>query len=316
MTSEPLTTATVGLARSRQRRHVTVRDLTASHPVAAFLALTFLIAYPLMSLIALAVHGVIPGAGLLDRLPIPADEVAGLLLTLAALLPSALYVTWASEGRPGMIRLLRRVTRVRFALRWWLLVVTALPASTIAVGLLLGDSLRTIDPVGLLVDQLPLLLVNLALINLWEETSWAGVLQTRLERRHNLFVAAALTAVPFGFAHWPLALIEPSASTSSVLVALPAYVLLGLFVRPLFGLTLRATGDSLLAVALLHSIFNRTQNSNGIGASLLDGQGHRLGLLITLVVLSGLLAAVLGSRIRRAYRLRLDATVGAADSPL
>jgi uncharacterized protein len=46
------------------------------------------------------------------------------------------------------------------------------------------------------------------LVNLWEETAWAGVVQTRVERRHNIFAAAALTAVPFGFIHLPLAFLN------------------------------------------------------------------------------------------------------------
>jgi uncharacterized protein len=73
--------------------------------------MAFLIAYPLMLLVAAAAHGLIPGAGLLGRLPVPPDEVAGLLLMLGGLLPATLYVTWATEGRSGIVRLLRRVTR-------------------------------------------------------------------------------------------------------------------------------------------------------------------------------------------------------------
>src|SRR3712207_7667060 len=45
---------------------------------------------------------------------------------------------------------------------------------------------------------------NFVIINLWEETAWTGVLQTRLERRHNWFVAALLVAVPFAVVHVPL----------------------------------------------------------------------------------------------------------------
>ena len=48
------------------------------------------------------------------------------------------------------------------------------------------------------------LLVNLLLINMWEETAWAGVVQTRLEQRHGLVKAALLTAVPFALIHMPL----------------------------------------------------------------------------------------------------------------
>jgi len=68
-------------------------------PVAAFLIMAFAIAYPVMALPALAVHRVIPGGQLLDRLPFPPDEIAGLMLTMFALLPSALFVTWAADGR-------------------------------------------------------------------------------------------------------------------------------------------------------------------------------------------------------------------------
>ena len=69
-------------------------------------------------------------------------------------------------------------------------------------------------------DQLRLLLINFILVNLWEETAWAGVMQTRLERRHNIFVAAALTAVPFGFIHLPLAFLS-EISLASVLFRWP-----------------------------------------------------------------------------------------------
>jgi membrane protease YdiL (CAAX protease family) len=289
-------------------RSSALRRFATRHPIAAFLTLFFLIAYPLMSLIALAALGLMPGGGLLARLPVAPDEVAGLVLTMGALFPAALYVTWATEGRSGVKRLIRRTVRWRFGLRWWLVILTALPLLTVAAGLLLGDSLRSVEPVRLLLHQVPLLLVNLLLVNLWEETAWAGFLQTRLERRHNVFTAALLTAVPFGFAHWPLALFDPTVSVGSVLVALPGYLLLGALVRPLLGLTLRATGNSLLGVALMHSLVNRTQNPNGIAAGLLEGAGHQLGFLIVLVVLTGVLALALRPKLSREYRRRLDGT--------
>jgi membrane protease YdiL (CAAX protease family) len=269
------------------------------------LIITFTIAYPVMGLIALAVHGHIPGNALLRLLPIPPDELAGLLLTLGALLPAALYVTWASDGRRGVIELVRRITHWRFGWRWWLLILTGLPTLTIAFGLVLGDAPHDVDPLALL-QQLPLLLINLLLVNLWEESAWAGFLQTRLERRHNLVLAAALTALPFGLAHWPLSWLDPAPSTTSVLLALPSYLILGLLVRPLFGLTLRAAGNSVLAVAVTHSVFNRTQNPNGIAAEVLTGQGYRLGVLAALLVLTGLVAVLARDRLGRSYRHHLD----------
>jgi membrane protease YdiL (CAAX protease family) len=205
-----------------------IRAFVARRPVAAFLIMAFAIAYAVMSLVALAVHRVIPGGPLLERLPVPPDETVGLMLTMFALLPSALFVTWAADGRAGVVSLFNRIARWRFGVGWWLAVLAGLPVLTVVFTLILGGSLESIEPSKLLWDQLRLLLINFILVNLWEETAWAGVMQTRLERRHNIFVAAALTAIPFGFIHLPLAFLS-EITIASVLISLAAYILLGLF---------------------------------------------------------------------------------------
>jgi membrane protease YdiL (CAAX protease family) len=284
-----------------------IQAFVRRRPITAFLMMAFGIAYPVMALVALAVHRVIPGGPLLDRLPFPPDEIAGLMLTMLALLPSALFVTWAADGRPGIVRLFRRIANWRFGIGWWLAVLAGLPALTVASTVILGGSLESIDPVGLIWNQLRLLLINFILVNLWEETAWAGVMQTRLERRYNIFAAAALTALPFGFIHLPLAFLS-EISVASVLISLAAYILLGLFLRPLIGTVLRGCCDSLLAAGLMHSVFNRTNNDNGIAATLLNGELYRLGILIAVVVLIGLLALLAGRRpLTKSYRLELDA---------
>ena len=88
-------TAFTSAGQSRNHR----APFAADHPVAAFLIIVFVIAYPVMGLIALATHRMIPGAAVLTRFPIPADEVAGLLLTLGALLPAAVFVGGDCLGR-------------------------------------------------------------------------------------------------------------------------------------------------------------------------------------------------------------------------
>jgi uncharacterized protein len=287
-----------------------IRAFVARRPVTAFLIMAFAIAYPIMSLPALAVHRVIPGGQLLDRLPFPPDEIAGLMLTMFALLPTALFVTWAADGRTGIVNLFKRVARWRFGVGWWLAVLAGLPVLTVVFTLILGGSLESIDPVDLFWDQLRLLLINFILVNLWEETAWAGVMQTRLERRHNIFVAAALTAVPFGLIHLPLAFLS-EITIASVLISLAAYILLGLFLRPLIGVVLRGSRDSLLAAGLMHSVFNRTNNGNGIAAALLNGELYQVGILIAVVVLIAALALIAGRRrLSKAYRLQLDTNPG------
>ena len=279
---------------AKSRRPAGIRGFVAHRPVNAFLIMAFAIAYPVMSLPALAVHRVIPGGALLDRLPFPPDEIAGLMLTLFALLPSALFVTWAADGRPGVVSLFKRIARWRFGVAWWLAVLAGLPVLTVLFTLILGGSLESIDPSKLF----------------WEETAWAGVMQTRLERRHNIFVAAVLTAVPFGFIHLPLAFLG-EITIASVFISLVAFIVFGLFLRSLVGVVLRGSRDSLLAAGLMHSVFNRTNNENGIAAALLNGELYRLGILIAVIVLIAALALLAGRRrLSRAYRLVLDANHG------
>jgi membrane protease YdiL (CAAX protease family) len=289
------------------RRATGFRGWTARHPLTAFLVLAFAGAYPMMSLPILASHGLIPGGAVMDRLPIAPDELAGLLLTLAGLLPATLYVTWAADGRDGLRRLGSRMLRWRVGAGWWLLLLTGLPVLTIGISLLLGDSLNTMDPVRLVTTQLGLLAANFIMVNIWEEAAWAGFLQTRLERRHTLFVAALITAVPFGFIHWPLAFFG-DVTAASAAVGLVFYLILGVIFRPMLGVFLRGTRDSVLLVALLHSIFNRTNNDNGIAAGVLQGDARTLAMPIAVIVLTTVTAIVIRRRLTRAYRTTLDDT--------
>jgi uncharacterized protein len=60
-------------------------------------------------------------------------------------------------------------------------------------------------------------------------------------------------------------------SLASVLISFATYILLGLFLQPLIGIILRGSRDSLLAAGLMHSVFNRTNNDNGIAAACSTG---------------------------------------------
>jgi len=87
------------------------------------------------------------------------------------------------------------------------------------------------------------------------------VFQTRLEERHIWLVAEMLAAIPFAAMHLPLQFfLGQPVTVGSLAAAFSLYLLLGLLVRPLLAVFRRGTGDSLLLVALLHSVFNRTNN--------------------------------------------------------
>jgi membrane protease YdiL (CAAX protease family) len=223
--------------------------------------------------------------------------MAGALLALGGLLPATLIVTWCAEGRGGLRHLARRMFRLRVGAGWWLLVLIGLPALTTgspccwATRSSPSTRPRCSAPDGPARGQL-------LLVNLWEETAWAGFLQTRLEHRHNLFVAGLITAVPFAFAHLPLALFTDF-TAGSLAGSLLLYLILGVLVRPMLGVVLRGTRDSVFAAALLHSVFNRTNNDNGIAAELLDGQARTLSMLIAVIVITAATAVTIRHRLTR-----------------
>jgi len=238
----------------------------------------------LFAIPVLAFHGVIPGADL----PV---EVFALASTLLILLPMALWVTSITDGRAGVRALFVRVFRWRFGIGWWLVVLFGLPVIALLLGLIFGGSLQTAHLGPVLIKQLGSIVLAVVVINLWEETVWAGFFQTRLEARFNFVVAAVLTAVPFAGVHVPLLLLEDQVSALSILIGLAGLLILGVVVRLLMGVTMRGAADSVLAVGVLHQIFDASNNNGALVDSLLDGIDAGNMTQLAAVVLTVLVAA-------------------------
>jgi membrane protease YdiL (CAAX protease family) len=177
-----------------------LRAWAARRPVPAFLVLVLVLAGPVMALPVLADHGVIPDGWMPQGPGLDTERIASVLLVFVALLPAAFWVTFAADGPEGVRILVSRMFRWRIGLRWWLLVLAGLPTLTLAFALLLGDTAKPVDVAPFVAGQVLGLLVNLLLINIWEETAWSGVVQNRLERRFGHVRAALLTPYP---SPWP-----------------------------------------------------------------------------------------------------------------
>lgn len=300
---------------SKAPRRRGLNGIAARHPAVTLAVLGVSGSYALSSLWGLAYFGGLPGGDLAKTLGVPAAQVVALLM-LFALFPAAVYVTWASRGHDGVRDLFRRMLRWRAHPGWWAAALVALPGLTIGMSLLAGDPVKPADLAGLFVTQAYLLLEGLILVNLWEEAAWAGVFQTSLERRHNVLTAAVIAAVPFALVHLPLEFF------SGYEVTLPglgiAFVLLfvvGVLVRSMYGMFLRATGDSILLVALLHSMFNRTAGSDGIVAALVEGESRMLTLPLAVVMLTAMTAVIARRKLSAARRRELDrGKAGASDA--
>ena len=147
------------------------------------------------------------------------------------------------------------------------------------------------------ISQLGLLAANFLLVNLWEETAWAGFLQTRLEPRYHFAVAAALTAVPFAGVHLPLLFIDDDLSALSLLRNAGGLLILGVLVRLMIGVVLHGAADSLLAVGVLHAVFNSSNNQGGLVDSLLDGTDQTVVALAATVLVTAAAAWAIRERL-------------------
>jgi membrane protease YdiL (CAAX protease family) len=261
-----------------------LKGWVARRPLTGFLVIVLGLSWLLFSIPVLAFHGVIPGASL----PV---EVFALASTLLILLPMALWVTSITDGRAGVRALFTRVFRWRFGIGWWLVVLFGLPVIALLLGLIFGGSLQTAHLGPVLIKQLGSIVLAVVVINLWEETVWAGFFQTRLEARFNFVVAAVLTAVPFASVHVPLLLLEDQVSALSILIGLAGLLILGVVVRLLMGVTMRGAADSVLAVGVLHQIFDASNNNGALVDSLLDGIDAGNMTQLAAVVLTVLVAA-------------------------
>jgi membrane protease YdiL (CAAX protease family) len=290
MPASELATTTVG-------RPSGLRGVARRHPIALYLTIVFGLGYPLMLLPVLAARGVIPGATLPQMVGLDLERASALMMVVLALFPAALIVTALDGGRPAVAAFLGRMAQWRIGARWWAFVVLGLPATTVVLAVLLGD--RFVPPTfATVADELVGLAAGFLLVNLWEEASWAGFMQTRLERRYNLYVAAALTAIPFAAIHLPLQLFNGTPSAADLATHFALLTILGVVVRSYFGLVKRGTAGSLLAVGLAHTMFNRSNNTDGIAAKLLEGNHRQGAALIATLLLTVILGLVLRGEAR------------------
>jgi hypothetical protein len=144
-----------------------LRGWVARRPLTAFLVIALGLSWLIFCIPVLGFYHVIPGADL----PV---EVFALASTLLVLLPTALWVTSITDGRAGVRALFGRVFRWRFGIGWWLVVLFGLPVITLCLGVMFGGSLHFTGLGPVLIKQLGSIILAVVVINLWEETVWAG----------------------------------------------------------------------------------------------------------------------------------------------
>ncbi len=284
----------------------TTRSIVARRPILAFVLLALPLAIGLEGVVALAQYDVLPGKGWPAELGLDMEEAASVLL-VAAIFTTAVGVTWAVEGRAGIRTMLRRLTRWRAPLRWWLVAVLAMPVLTTLLAVALGDQAR-MPSRSTIAAEILAIAVAFLLANLGEEATWYGFMQTRLEHRHRFVTAAAVTALPFSLVHLPLRVITGEATTPGALFAnFLTLAVFGVFFRSYVAIVGRCGADSILLAAVAHTFFNRSNNTDGLVADILIGSHRQVAALLALFIIVVVLAVCCRHRLTQAYRRNLDA---------
>ena len=236
---------TVPMTQSRS----TVRGWVVKHPLAVFLALTYLLSWSWWIPIFLSGGIVRAGVGWPTHLP-------GLLGPLIA----ALVTTGIADGRPGIRRLARSIFRWR-AGWWWLAIPITLAAGAIGV-LASGAAVSVTDltdysgvssDLGAVVTIVLVFAVN----GIGEEAGWRGFAADRLLARRSIVTTSLLVVMAWAGWHLPLFFIVDTFRGFSPL-GIVGWVL-GLTCGSLVLTWLfRRSGGSVLLVAAWHTAYNFT----------------------------------------------------------
>ena len=261
--------------QERPSTTASVKRWIAAHPVAAMLVLMFAIGWAFLFPAVLAGVPVIP-------LPL-------LGTALIAQLGSAVFVTWAADGWPGVRRLFARVFRWRVHPAWYAFALFAIPAFSLlwTAAVFGGGALHALFTDRTVILSYLSVLTILPIVNLWEETAWMGMIQGRLETYRGPLLAAVITAPLFGLLHAPLYV---GGTIGDFLLGMTLLMLFAIPFRMLLGWVYNATGDSILLVAIVHATWNATNNTNLLVAAapgqaiLQPAHGAAIGTVLALAI--------------------------------
>ena len=186
----------------------------------------------------------------LDLLPQP---IVGFGPFLAALVVLAI-----TQGKTGVVGLLRRMVRWRVGLRWCavaLLLAFAIALAAAVFNVLLGAQAPSSAVLGGWTDLFPtffLLLLIPGIGGAWEEPGWRGYALPRLQSGRSALVASLILGVLWAFWHLPLMVVGEVNWSDLVLV---------IAVSVVFTWVFNSANGSVLIVMLMHAMNNTISGS-------------------------------------------------------
>jgi membrane protease YdiL (CAAX protease family) len=278
-------------------------QLMRQHPLLFF----FLLAYGLSWAYELLVFGV---------LRVPFQLFTFLPLTLVGPTMAAFLMTAVTQGRAGIVQLLRRYVLWRVGIRWYLFVLLGIPAVFLLPALIQPGALSAFRLPGLSVGTTYLItyLATLVLAGpLMEEGGWRGFALPRMEQRSGPLVGTLLLGVLSGLWYLPLMLLVPSylgTSTDFVgaLISLGGEVIGVTALSFVYTWVFNNTRGSILLAMLLHASWDTGDTPTGLRSLLFPSlkmtASFGPSLLLLLMVVAGVIIAATRGRLSYQRYLR------------
>ena len=179
---------------------VASRGLLARHPLISFFVIAFALAWLIEVPLALSANGILP------KLPLLVFAIAIPVATLAPA-ASAFIVTGVTEGKVGVVRLLRRCVRWRIGVQWYLFILIGIPIIVLLGAIVVPGAAAAFNPVvAPLLAAYPLAFVVTFFLGgpLGEEPGWRGFALPRLQSRMGPLRGSVTLGVLWALWHFPL----------------------------------------------------------------------------------------------------------------
>lgn len=193
-------------------------------------------------------------------------DVTEIVLIPAAFGPafSAFLLIALTEGKAGVLRLLRRFWLWRVPIRWYLIVLIGLPILILFCFFAVPGALAAFEPPSLaFAFQYLAGFVLILLLGgpLGEEPGWRGFALPRLQQRYGPLVGSLLLGAAWGLWHLPAFFLIPGyngagSSLVGIASAFVPYVIATMATAVIYTWVSNNTRSSLLLAILLHASFN------------------------------------------------------------
>jgi membrane protease YdiL (CAAX protease family) len=266
------------------------------HPLISYFVIAYGLAWAIEVPLALSANGVLP------KLPTP---IAALVIAAATFAPAAaaFIMTGVLDGKPGVVRLLRRLVLWRVGIQWYVIVLVGIPVIVLLAALVVPGVAASFQPlVGPMLAAYPLAFLMTVLLGgpLGEEPGWRGFALPHLQTRFGPLLGSVILGVMWALWHFPLFW-----SGVWTPLNLPNMVM---FTVMITGLTIIMTWvfnhakTSVLLTILMHASFNTFANK-GIGTLFPAPILNDYGLLPVLIGFSvTALVLIVVTRGRLGYR--------------